>query len=322
MRGTPRGLVDQDIQPADRLRDRVGTRVDLTFGVDADEDALIETLDGVDVLFTTSRLPVTARVLANASDLDVVAKIGTGLDSIALDAARDNGVTVVYTPGVNALSVAEHAIALLLAVRRNVLRGHRTLEAGDWRDALPTSEPLPGCTVGIVGFGNVGSRVASLLDGFSVDVLAHDPYIHEIDTEITGAELVELDELLESSDAVVVCAELTEETRGLLDAGAFSRMRSDATLVNVSRGPIVDQDALVTALGDGEIGAVGLDVFEEEPLPRESRLHELDDAVLTPHIAASSIESRRACIDTLVDTAVAVLDDEPVADRFVAVRPG
>lgn len=319
MNGNTRGLVDQDIQPDDYLREQVGDRISLSFGAETDEPDLIQELSGVDVLFTTSRLPVTERIIVEARDLDVVAKIGTGLDSIDLDAAAKRDLTVVYTPGVNAISVAEHALSLALAVRRNVVQGQRILEEGQWRDEMAPSQPLVGRTVGIIGFGDVGSRFAGLLDGFNSRILAYDPYVHEIDTQLTGAELVSLDELLSSSDTVVVCAELTDETRGMIDDRALEQMRNDATLVNVARGPIVDQEAFIDAVNSENIAGGALDVFEEEPLDPGSELHDLRNVITTPHIAASSIEARKACIETLVEVAVSALEGEVIPDRFVAV---
>ena len=315
-----RGLVDQDIRPRERLLAGMDDRIDLEFGVAGEEDALIEALAGIDVLVTSSRLPVGRRVL-EATELALVAKIGTGLDSVDLEAAAEEGVGVVHTPGLNAFSVAEHALSLLLAVNRNVLLGHRTLEAGGWRDTMPTGRHLVGGSVGIVGFGNVGSRLAGLLSGFHVDVRAYDPYVHRIDTEITGAELSPLPELLRGSDAVVVCAELTAESRGLIDAEALSTMPGDATLVNVSRGPIVDESALVAALEGDEIAGAGLDVFAEEPLPADSPLHGFDNVVLTPHLGASTGASRGATIDELAALVSAYAAGETLPDRFVAVPP-
>lgn len=312
------GLVDQDIKPRDQLSIDLGDRLDLEVGVENNEDALIDALEGTEILFTTSRLPVTERVLEAATDLDLVAKIGTGLDSIDLEAASDHGVTVVYTPGLNAISVAEHAIALLLAVNRNIVLGQQMLEAGGWRDSMPTSQPVAQQTVGIIGFGDIGSRVAGLLSGFQTETIVSDPYVHEIDTQITGAELVSLEELLSTADAVVVTAELTDETRGLIDEDALEMMSEDATLVNTARGPIVDQSALVDAIQEGSIAGAGLDVFETEPLPADSPLHEYDNVIVTPHIAASTITSRRDAIGMLADLTKTYLDEEELPDRFVA----
>lgn len=315
------GLIDQDINPHEPLRSNLEGYVDFDVGVDSDEDALIDALDGTEALFTTSRLPVTERVLDATPELQFIAKIGTGIDSVATESAADRGVTVVYTPGLNALAVAEHAMALLLAVNRNVCTGQQCLENGGWRDEMAMSKPVAQQRVGIIGFGNVGSRVAGLLSGFQTEILAYDPYIHEIDTQITGATLVPLEELLSTADSVIVTAELTEETRGMIDEEALALMADDTTLVNTARGPIVDQSALVEAVQDGSIGGAGLDVFETEPLPPDSALHEYDEIIVTPHIAATTRRSRYEAIMTLVELTKSYLDNETLPERFVAARP-
>jgi len=186
-----------------------------------------------------------------------VAKIGTGIDTIDLDAAAERRRR--RTPGMNALSVAEHALTLLLAVKRNVLMGQRALEAGKWRDEVPNARPVAGTSVGIVGFGNVGSRLAGLLDGFNVDVYAHDPYVHEIDAQITGATLTDLETVLSSlkpsSSPRAHRRDPRDDRRG--------RARDDGRrrgLVNTARGPIVDTEALIAALRDDTIAGAGLDV--------------------------------------------------------------
>lgn len=316
-----RALVDQDIKPREILFEVADDRVDFEIGVESDEASLIDALADKEVLITSSRLPVTERVLEFAPELELIAKIGTGLDSLDLEAAAANGVTVVYTPGLNALSVAEHALSLLLTVNRNVLRGQQALENGKWRDAMPTSRPVAQQTIGIVGFGNVGSRVAGLLDGFNAEMLVYDPYVHEINTQVTGAELVSLNHLLTESDAIVVTAELTEETRGMIDEKAFEKMSADATLVNTARGPIVDQSALVEAIRTGSIASAGLDVFETEPLPADSPLHEYDNIVVTPHIGASTNRARRAAIEALTELVNTYVGNELPPDRFVAAVP-
>lgn len=315
------GLVDQDVKPRDRLLERIGDRFALEVGVAPTEADVIENLQGKQVLFTTSRLPLTADVFEATDSLQLVSKIGTGLDSIDLDAAAANGVAVLYTPGMNALSVAEHALSLLLAVNRNVVVGRDALRNGLWRDEVPNARPVTGTTIGIIGFGNVGRRLAGLLSGFNTDVLTYDPYVHDIDTDVTGAELVDLSTVLHSSDAVVVTAEHTAETHRMIDSDVLSQMNSSAILVNTARGAIVDQDALIEALANGTIAGAGLDVFEDEPLPRDSPLHEFENVVVTPHIAASSVRARSNIIDTLVECTHDFFEGNDIDDRFVAVLP-
>ncbi len=313
-------LVDQDIKPRKILFGVVSNNIELEIGVESDETTLIDALLDKEVLITSSRLPVTEKVLESASELELIAKIGTGLDSIDLEAAAENNVTVVYTPGLNALSVAEHALSLLLTVNRNVSLGQQALENGKWRDSMPTSRPVAQQTIGIIGFGNVGSRVAGLLDGFNAEVLVYDPYVHEVDTQITGTELVSLDYLLTESDAIVVTSELTEETQGMINEEAFEKMSTDVTLINTARGPIVDQSALIKAIQNESIAGAGLDVFETEPLPADSPLHEYDNIVVTPHIAASTDRARSAAIETLIGLVNAYVANESLPERFVAVE--
>lgn len=315
------GLVDQDVKPCNRLLERIDDRFVLDVGVAPTESAVIEKLSRKQVLFTTSRLPLTADVFAATDSLQLVSKIGTGLDSIDLEAAANTGVAVLYTPGMNALSVAEHALSLLLAVNRNVIIGQDALRNGLWRDEVPNARPVTGTTVGIIGFGNVGRRLAGLLSGFNADVLAYDPYVHDIDTDITGADLVELPILLQSSDAVVVTAEHTSETHQMINSTVLAQMKTSAIFINTARGEIVDQDALIEALTNDDIAGAGLDVFENEPLSADSPLHDFKNVVVTPHIAASSIRARSNIIDTLVDCTHDYFENNPIDDRFVAVLP-
>ncbi|EMA38367.1 hydroxyacid dehydrogenase [Halococcus hamelinensis] len=317
---TRSAFVDRDVQPVDRLVADLDGEFELTVGEPADEDALIEALSGMDAVFTTSRLTLSERVL-EATSLDVVAKIGTGIDNVDLAAAERLGIPVTHTPGLNALSVAEHTVALLLAVARRIGQTQDLLRAGGWRDDAPFGTQLSGKTVGLVGFGNVGRRVATLLSGFRPTLLAYDPYVRPIDGELVGAELTSLDRVLTESDAVCVTAELTDETRGCIDGAALGSMKSSAFLVNTGRGPLVETDALVEAIREGNLAGAGLDVFEEEPLPADSPLHGLDNVVTTPHVAAMTTEYRRDGIDTLTENTMALLNGETVDPAYMAVDP-
>jgi phosphoglycerate dehydrogenase-like enzyme len=316
-----RVLIDQDIHPRELLSETLDRDVAFEVAGELDEDGLIEALDGIDVLVTTSRLSVTRRVLSE-TDLPMVAKFGTGINNVDLEAAAEVGTTVVYTPGLNALSVAEHAVTLLLAVRRNLRPGRAAIENDEWRDEVPSATPVTGTTCGIIGFGNIGSRIARLLHGFDAEILAYDPYVHDIDTDLTGAELVDFGTVLDSADALIVAAELTSETRGMIDRAALDRLGSDAVLVNATRGPIVETDALIEALEAGEIAGAGLDVFEEEPLGSDSPLLSFEEVVVTPHIAGSSIRARSSIIETMAG----LIDDHfgggTLPGRFLAARPG
>jgi phosphoglycerate dehydrogenase-like enzyme len=314
-----RALVDQDLQPEAALREKVGDRLQLNVGVDPAEEAVIDALDDVSVLFTTSRLPISKRVIEAADELKVIGKIGTGLDNVDLNAASELGIGVAYTPGLNAAAVAEYTVGLALAVSRDILRNDQLLEAGGWRNEAELSTSVHGKTVGVVGFGDIGSRVAAFFSGLTTNVLAYDPYVFNEDTDITGAELTDLDDLLERSDIVTINAELTAQTEGLIGASELTRMQESAILINTARGPVVSESALIDALAADEIAGVGLDVFETEPLPRDSPFHEFDNVIATPHVAATTTESRTQSIDALVKTVYRMLDGDGAPDRYTAV---
>ena len=316
-----RAVVDQDIAPTGRLTGALPGDWDVTVGVEGTEEAATAAFADAHVVFVTSRIPVSRGVIEASRDLEIVAKIGTGIDNVDLEAAEAAGVVVTYTPGHNALSVAEHTLGLTLATARRLTEGRRTVEAGGWRDEVSLGTRISGSTVGIVGFGNVGKRVGTLLAGFDVDVLVHDPYVHPIDAELARGENASLDRLLGESDVVILNAELTEETRGLIGARELSLMKESAILVNTARGPMVEEDALVSALRSGDIAGAGLDVFETEPLGADADLLELENVVLTPHVAGTTAESRAETIDRLVESVLALVDGEPVPDRYLAT-PG
>lgn len=316
-----RALVDEDIQPHATLEAAVDGRLDLQVGADPDEAALVDALQGKAVVFATSKLPLT-RDVVERTDLEVIAKIGTGLDNVDRRAAAERGIPVTHTPGINAVAVAEHTVGLALAVVRNIVRNYEGLSEGTWRDEVELSSTIVGSTVGVVGFGTIGRRVAALLSGFDVDLLAYDPYVRPEDADLTGAELTTFEELLDRSDLVTINAELTEETRGMFGPAEFERMKSDAVLVNTARGPIVSEAALVEALREGRIAGAGLDVFETEPLPTTSPLHDFEQVVTTPHASGTTVASRNRAIETLVENTFAILDGRPVPERYVAVDAG
>ncbi|WP_144905645.1 NAD(P)-dependent oxidoreductase [Halobellus captivus] len=315
-----RVLIDQDITPTDRLLESLPDDWEATVGVEGEEETLLDVVAEYEVLLVTSRIPLTRTVIEAADRLELIGKLGTGIDSVDLQAARDHGVTVTHTPGHNALSVAEHAMTLTLACARRLPTARELLSGGRWRDEYPLGTQLSGSTIGVIGFGNVGKRVGKLFSGFDVDLLVADPYVPSIDAELTDATPNSLGEVLERSDVVILAPELTEETRGLIGRDELARMKPTAILVNVSRGPVVDEAALVEALEGGEIGAAGLDVFADEPLDRQSPLLAFDTVVTTPHIAAMTATCRHGNIDQLTENVTRLTEGEPVLDRYVPVR--
>jgi D-3-phosphoglycerate dehydrogenase len=242
--------------------------------------------------------PVTEAVLA-AGPLRVVVKYGSGLDNVDLEAARVLDVAVRTTPGANARSVAELTIALLLALARHVAFHDRSVRAGSW--SRRTGIELAGRRLGLVGYGAVGREVARIAGALGMEVVAHDPLLPGADVE-----LVELDALLASCDAVSLHLPFTEETRGLLGARELGLMRQGSLLVNTARGGLVDEAALADALRAGRLAGAAFDVFVDEP-PSASPLLELDTFVASPHAGAATAEAVRRTADAALDALLAAL---------------
>jgi D-3-phosphoglycerate dehydrogenase len=269
---------------------------------DRGPDELAALLDGaVGAIVSTD--PFDATVFARAPRLRVIARVGVGTDSIDLGAATRAGVAVTTTPGANHETVADHTLAVLLAAVRRIVEHDAGVRRGEWNRAGDmTAWELHGRTAGIVGYGLIGQAVARRLAGFGVDVLVSDPL-----RETAGdLQLVELDELLARSDVVLLHAPLTSETRGLMNAARLSRMKRDAILVNTSRGPLVDEEALADALESGRLRAAALDVFALEPL-RSDRLRQLPNVVLSPHVGGLSDSSIAEMTRRAAQSVIAVL---------------
>lgn len=253
-----------------------------------DEDALVHELSRGDVAAVLLRgsPPLTARVFGAARGLKVVAKHGAGVDSVDIAAATRHGVAVMVAGGANAGAVAEHALALMLALVRELPRFDREMRQGAWRDFNRYTRDFRERTVGIVGYGEIGARTAQLAQAFGAPVLVHTRSRPELPEGM--AYEPELERLLERADIVSLHCPLTAKTRGLIGAAQLARMRPDAILINTARGPVVDEAALVEALRSGRIAAAGLDTFAVEPPARDHPLFALPNVLLTPHIAAAT----------------------------------
>ncbi len=216
--------------------------------------------------------------------------------NIDMAAAREAGVTVVNTPGRNAGAVAEFTIGAILAETRLIRTGHESLRKGEWRGDLyradVTGRELREMTVGVIGYGNIGTRVVRLLRAFGARILVHDPYVQlSADDRNAGVELVALNDLLARSDIVTMHPRVTGETRNMMNAETFARMKPGALFVNTARGPLCDYDALYEALTSGHLGGAMLETFGIEPVPADWPLLQLPNVTLTPHIAGASVRT-------------------------------
>lgn len=255
------------------------------------EDAVIDALDGVRVA-VTQMAPFTAKVFDARPELEMLAVCRGGPVNVDLAAADRAGVAVAQAPGRNAAAAAEHAIGLLLAALRRIPFADAELRAGRWRGDLYAYDQagleLDGATVGLVGYGAIGRRVARVLAAFGATVLVADPYTDRATADADGVRLVGLEELLRASSVVSLHARLTDETRGILGAAEIAQLPEGAVLVNSARGGLLDYDALPDALRSGRLGGLALDVYDVEPPPPDWPLHDAPNVVATPHLAGAT----------------------------------
>jgi D-3-phosphoglycerate dehydrogenase len=255
-------------------------------------------LAAADALIVRSATQVTSQILESAPKLRVIGRAGIGVDNIDLDAATRRGVLVMNTPGGNSVSVAEHTLALLMAVARRIPQHSAAIHAGRWEKSGTQGVELRGKTLGLVGLGRVGSEVARRALAMEMTVLAYDPYVSESVARDAGVELSGLTELLTRSDFVSLHAALSPATAKLINAESLAQFKQGAVLINAARGELVDESALADALRSGKLSGAGLDVFAEEP-PKNSPLIGLPNAIFTPHIAGSTREAQEE-VGTLI----------------------
>lgn len=255
-------------------------------------DGVIDFVGEAEIL-VTQLAPMSRGMFERLPALKMIAVSRGGPVNIDMKAARDHGVRVVNTPGRNATAVAEFAIGAILAETRKIRVGHEALRAGTWRGDLyradMTGRELNEMTVGVIGYGNIGTKVVKLLRAFGSRILVHDPYVQlSPDDRDAGVELTSFDRVLAESDVVTMHARVTPETTRMMDAAAFARMKPGALFVNTARGPLCDYDALHAALADGHLGGAMLETFAIEPVPVDWPLLQMPNVTLTPHIAGAS----------------------------------
>jgi D-3-phosphoglycerate dehydrogenase / 2-oxoglutarate reductase len=253
---------------------------------------LLEVIGGYDALVVRSQTQVDADVIEAGKRLKVIARAGVGVDNVDLDAATRCGIVVCNAPQSNIISAAEHTVAMLLAVARNIPQAHGALTEGRWERSRWTGTEVYGKTLGVLGLGRIGSLVAKRCQAFGMDVIAYDPFLAPDRAARMEVELLSsVEAVLSRADFVTVHLPRTPETANLLDADRLALMRPDARLINVARGGIIDEAALATALREGRIAGAALDVFAKEPLA-DSPLFGLPNVVLTPHLGASTSEAQ------------------------------
>ena len=277
----------------------------------------IARIGDADALMLGWGLPV--EVMKAAPNLELIAFVGIGAGNfVDLQAAVARGITVCNTPGYADHTVAEHALAMMLATARHLGRLDRDLRNGLWNQSLPGVE-LRGKKLGLLGFGGIGARFAALARGIGMTVRAWTRNPSPQRARRHGIEFADLDELLGDSDVLSVHAALTPQTEGLLDSRALALTKPGVIIINTARGEIIDENALLAALRSGQVAAAGLDVYQREPLPADHPLVTLDNVLLTPHVAFNTPEATHALLDISIDNIVQYYRGDPVN---VVAAPG
>lgn len=271
-------------------------------------DAVIEAARDSDiVMIQSARSLLTREVIEHLPRCRCIVRLGIGYDNVDVTAATEHGILVCNAPDYCVDDVADHALALLLGCVRHVARQDRSIRVGKWdRTLARPARRLRGSTLGIVGFGKIGRMLAARVRGFDLALLVYDPYVDDATITAQGAQKVELPTLLAQSDFVSLHTPLTNDTFHLLGAAQFENLKDGAIVVNTSRGPLIDENALADALRCGKVWAAGLDVMEHEPLPADSPLRGFDNVIFTPHVSANSEQSVRDLYSTACQIAIDV----------------
>ncbi|MBE6509034.1 MAG: phosphoglycerate dehydrogenase [Methanobrevibacter sp.] len=264
-------------------------------------EELANTIHEYNGIIVRSRTKLTADLIEKADNLQIIARAGVGVDNIDLNAATEKGIMVVNSPESTSVTVAEHTMGLILSMARKISIADKSVKEGKWEKKKFMGVELRNKTLGVIGMGRIGSQVVNRCKAFGMDAMAYDPYLPEEVAMQMGVELTDLDTVLKNSDFITIHVPLTPETKHSISTEQFELMKDGAFIVNCARGGVIDEDALYDALLNDKIGGAALDVYEEEP-PKDSKLFELDNIVLTPHIAASTKEAQR-------DAAIIVADE-------------
>ena len=275
-----------------------------------------EDLQGVHGIITRSRTFFTRDVLKAAKSLQVLVTSTSGFDHIDLRATEDFGIAAMHTPNANVESASQLTFGLVLACAQKIAGAHRMIKAGEWQRQSLMGLELNGKTYGLIGLGRIGRRVAQLARAFGMEVIAYDPYVEDAAYAQASATRVSLEELLKKADVISLHVPRTKETERLLNRSNFEYINPSAIIVNTSRGTALDEEDLVQALAQGKIAACGLDVFEKEPLPRQSKLLNFPEVLLTPHIGANTVEAFQKASDQAAEKIIRFFVDGSTSDTL------
>lgn len=282
-------------------------------------EQLFAELETADAFFSSGNVKINEELLSHCPNVKVIAQCSVGYDNIDLAACAAHGIPVTNTPGVLVDAVADHTMALILECARNICGADVHVKSGLWGQKKPfrMGVDLAGKTLGIVGFGDIGSEVAIRAQASKMNVIYHNRKQRDDDMQ-RKVRYVSFDELLEQSDFIAICVTLNPSTKGLFNKDAFAKMKKGARLVNISRGAVVDSEALYEALVSGQLACAAADVFDPEPIPQDHKILTLPNITLTPHMASATTETRDAMAMLTVENILAALKGEDLLTEVKA----
>jgi D-3-phosphoglycerate dehydrogenase len=305
-------LADSGVE---KLRSVPGLEIDVNTGLTPAE--LTQVIGGYDALVIRSATKATADVIAAGKNLKVIARAGIGLDNVDIEAASKRGIVVMNTPDGNVITTAEHAIAMMLAMTRNIPQAASTMKVGQWEKKRFTGREIYNKVLGIIGIGRIGRIVADRAKGLRMNVIAYDPYISTEALEKLGIRGVSIDDLFARSDYITVHTPMTRETRNIINAAAFKKMKKGVFIINCARGGIVNEQDLYDAIQSGIVAGVALDVFMQEP-PKDNPLLALEQVIATPHLGASTDEAQENVAIAVAEQVIDFLKDGTIRNAVNA----
>ncbi len=304
-------LADKVAKTAAEILQKAGLEVDSKPGLS--EDEIVSIIPQYDAMIVRSGVKVTPRILEAGKKLKVVGRAGVGVDNIDKETAAKLGIAVENTPLGNVNAAAEHTLTMLMMLAKHVIHGNASLKGGNWDRKSFNAIELKGKTLGIVGIGNVGKKVAKVAVALEMNVIGYDPFVDAEKAKSMNIEKVELDAAIKNSDFLTVHVPLNDKTKNMISKDQFSQMKTGVRILNVARGGVINEKALLDALNSGKVAAAAIDVWETEP-PTLRELVECDKVIATPHLGASTVEAQENVALDMAEQIVSALKDKKLVN--------
>jgi D-3-phosphoglycerate dehydrogenase len=292
--------------------------MDVDYRPDISQEDIAKEIGNYDALVIRSRTTVTPDILNNAKNLKVIGRAGVGLDNVDVPLATQKGIIVMNTPNGNTISTAEHTMAMMTSLARSIPQADRGMHEGKWEKKKFIGVELYNKTLGVCGFGRIGSEVARRAQAYGMKIMAFDPFINEETVKRMGVTKATVDEICQQADFITVHSPLNAQTKGLLNKERFAMMKKGVRVLNCARGGIIDETALLEALQNGTVAGAALDVFEVEPLPVDHPFRSMDNVIMTPHLGAATSEAQEGVARDVAEQIVDVLTGKMIRNAINA----